>query len=152
MNMSDNVIVQQMSNEPEKPIGEEIKEIFHVLVGELRTVGLITFMTLNLVVLYIWITTPLYRSQVDILIDPRQPQTVESEIIPTRLGSSAAGADTFLLESQVEVLRSQKVTDALIRLENLTADPEFAGTGSFLPVELLKTMVKTVVYGPQQSL
>jgi uncharacterized protein involved in exopolysaccharide biosynthesis len=105
-----------------------------------------------LVVLYIWITTPLYSSRVDILIDPRQPQTVESEIIPTRLGSTAAGTDTLLLESQVEVLWSQKVTDALIRSENLTADPEFAGTESFLPVDLLKTMVKMVIYGPQQSL
>lgn len=152
VDMSDNVIVQQMSIEPEKPIGEEIREIFRVLVEELQTVGLITLMTLGLVILYIWITTPLYTSRVEILIDPRQPQTVESEIIPTRLGSSAAGADTLLLESQVELLRSQKVTDALIRSENLTADPEFAGTGSFLPVELLKTMVKTVVYGPQQGL
>jgi uncharacterized protein involved in exopolysaccharide biosynthesis len=149
VNLSDNVIVQQMSNEQEKPIGEEIREIFRVLVGEWRTVWLITFMTLNLVILYIWISTPLYSSQVEILIDPRQRQTVQSEVIPNGLG---ADGNTLLLESQVEVLRSQKVTDALIRAENLTADPEFAGTESSLPIDLLKTIVKTVIYGPQQSL
>jgi succinoglycan biosynthesis transport protein ExoP len=136
----------------EKPIGDEIRDIFRVLVDRWRIVALTTLVTVGLVVLYIWTTTPLFGARVEILIDPRQRQTVESEITPTGLGSSAAGADTLLLESQVEVLRSQKVTDALIKQENLTSDSEFAGAGSFLPVKIVKTLIKMVVYGPQSSL
>ena len=70
----------------------------------LHIVAFVAALTVGGVLGYIWTTTPLYDASVEILIDPRQRQTVESEITPTGLGSSAAGADTLLLESQVEVL------------------------------------------------
>ncbi len=147
-----NVAQRQVPLHGSASIGDEIREIFSVLIRKLNVIALVTCVTLGLVVMYIWTTTPLFNARVEILIDPRQRQTVESEIAPTGLGSSAAGADTLLLESQVEVLRSQKVADALIRKENLTADPEFAGSVSTGLIAFLKGLIKTVAYGPQTSL
>ncbi len=134
------------------PVGEEIKQIFWVLIRKWYVVALTIIAAVSLVVLYIWTTTPLFSSRVEILIDPRQKQTVESEVIQTGLGASAAGADTLLLESQVEVLQSQKVIDALIKQERLTEDPEFSGSSSSGFSHTVKNMVKTVVYGPQSML
>ena len=150
--MSDNVIVLQASDEPEKPIAEEIRQVFRALADRRRLIAMTVLITMALVILYIWTTTPLYSARVEILIDPRQRQTVDSEIAPTGLGSSAAGADTLLLESQVEVLKSQKVIGELIRYEDLTADPEFAGSGSSELAELIKAIPKAVIYGPQESM
>ena len=99
---------------------------------------------------YIWFATTLYSASVEILIDPRSRRTVEAEVSPSGLGSSAAGADTLLLESQVELLRSHNILDALIKAENLDQDPEFAGTAS--SDNWLKTLVKSVIYGPNTEL
>ncbi len=148
----DNGQPKQESGHVGGSIGQEIRDIVAILVQKLNIIALVACVTLGLVVVYIWTTTPLFSSRVEILIDPRQRQTVESEIAPTGLGSSAAGADTLLLESQVEVLRSQKVADALIRKENLTSDPEFSGSGSTGLIGFLKILVKAVAYGPQTSL
>ncbi|MEM7429372.1 MAG: GumC family protein [Pseudomonadota bacterium] len=133
-------------------LGDEMRDFMLIVLRRLHIVALVAALTVIGVLGYIWTTTPLYSARVEILIDPRQRQTVESEITPTGLGSSAAGADTLLLESQVEVLNSQKVADALIRWENLTEDPEFAGGEAPFFIEMVKTLVKSVIYGPQQSL
>ena len=139
-------------DEPDEGMGEEIRRIFHVLFANLHVVGLVTLLTLALVIAYVWLASVLYTSKVEILIDPRRRLTVESEVTPTGLGSSAAGADTLLLESQVEILRSRNVLDTLIRVEQLDKDPEFIGTDAPEWVERLKSAVKAVVYGPQSDL
>jgi uncharacterized protein involved in exopolysaccharide biosynthesis len=144
--------MQQQVYEHERPISDDIRD-FVVAIGRNFRIGLVTlFATLALVILYIWLTTPLYSSKVEILIDPRQRQTVDGEVTPTGLGTSAAGADTLLLESQVEVLRSQRVIDALIEAENLIEDPEFSGSSGSGPIEVVKYVAKMVIYGPQQEL
>ena len=116
---------------------------WYVVVG----VGALTVMA---ALAYIWFATTLYTSSVEILIDPRSRQTVEGEVSPSGLGTSAAGADTLLLESQVELLRSHNIIDALIKAEQLDRDPEFAGTPS--SDNWLKTLVKSVIYGPNSEL
>ena len=130
-------------------IADEIRELGFILWDNKATVALVAAGTVLLALLYIWTATVLYTSHADLLIDPRSRQTVDREVTPTGLGASAAGADTLLLESQVEILRSQGVLDALIRSENLADDPEFAGGESGGLVGTVKTLVKTVIYGPQ---
>ncbi len=150
--MIEQIYSRQRTDDAGPQLADEIRQFTSIIVRRLHIVAFVAALTVGGVLGYIWTTTPLYDASVEILIDPRQRQTVESEITPTGLGSSAAGADTLLLESQVEVLRSQKVSDALIRWENLTADPEFAGGDAPYFIEWVKVLVKTVVYGPQQSL
>lgn len=146
------ILVMRMPEPPEQSAIDQIGELVRAMIGKWYIVLLTVILTIVPILLYIWTTTPLFRSNVDILIDPRQRQTVESEVTPTGLGTSAAGADTLLLESQIEVLRSRRLTDALIAAEDLTNDPEFAGGSSAPWVEFVKTMVKAVIYGPQDAL
>ena len=131
--------------ERERGIAGEIRDILAILVANWWVVALVTGAVVLAALFYIWTASVLYTSRVELLIDPRGRQTVESEVTPTGLGSSAAGADTLLLESQVEILRSQGVLDELIRSQNLEGDPEFAGGGG----GGLANLVKTVIYGPQ---
>lgn len=136
--------------EEQGSIGEELRALGLVLWDNLRLIVLVTLGTVALALLYIWTATVLYTSHVDLLIDPRARQTVESEVTPGGLGSSAAGADTLLLESQVEILLSQGVLDRLIKQEKLTDDPEFAGGGG--GGGLIGTAVfaaKSLIYGPR---
>ena len=100
-------------------------------------------------VAFIWVTPPLYHARAELLIDPRQKRTIENEVSPTGLGSSAVGADTLLLDSQIAIMRSQAVLGRLIEEEGLTRDPEFAGSGGQSLVATLKNIAKGIVYGPQ---
>lgn len=102
-----------------------------------------------LAVAFVWLTPPLYNARAELLIDPRQKRTIENEVSPTGLGSSAVGADTLLLDSQIAVMKSQAVIARLIEEEGLTRDPEFAGVDRSSLVARLKNLAKSVVYGPQ---
>ena len=134
-------------------IAADIRGVFRILKANAIVAVLTAVTVMVLVVLYIWTATPLYRSHVDILIDPREKRTLDSGIAPTGLGSSAAGPDTLLLDSQIRLIESKNVVDKLILSENLVEDSEFVGSqSSFWPVDLAKTLVKMVVYGPQEEL
>jgi succinoglycan biosynthesis transport protein ExoP len=132
-------------------IGNEVRELAGIFRGRLRTILGVAACVVLMMLAFFWITTPLYSSKVEILVDPRQKQTVTGEIAPTGLGSSAVGADTLLLDSQVEVIRSQSVIGRIVREDKLIEDPEFVGTQGWLPVRLAKSILKTIIYGPHGS-
>lgn len=142
-------MTQHIAHQFEKPIAQEIGDFFSVLRRKFWLIAAVTCATMVLVLAYVWITTPLYDAKVEILIDPRERQAVDSEVMPTGLGNSAAGADTLLLESQVEVLGSHRVMDALVKSEDLVNDPEFGGRKSSGLVGMAKNVIKAVIYGPQ---
>jgi len=135
----------------DRNVADDIRTLWHILLSNLRIIVVTVAAVLFLVMAYIWTTTPMFSSRVEILIDPRQRNSVGTEVLPSGLGSSAAGADTLLLESQLEVLRSRKVADELIASENLSADSEYAGGGSAGLSGVVKGLIKSVIYGPQTA-
>lgn len=130
--------------------GEEFRRFVAILTARYRTIIFTVIISVALALVFIWSTTPLYSSSVQLIIDPRKRQLVENEIAPTGLGTSAAGADTWLMESQVEVFNSRQIIDALIQSENLTADREFAGDRSRGLLAPIKNVLKTIIYGPNK--
>ncbi|MFA5951916.1 MAG: GumC family protein [Hyphomicrobium sp.] len=100
---------------------------------------------------YIWITPPLYSADAQILIDPRKRDIVKQEIVQSGLGSSSLGADTFLLDSQVEVIRSQTVLRKLIETQKLDLDEEFTGSLEGGTGRWIGGILKLIVRGPQAS-
>jgi uncharacterized protein involved in exopolysaccharide biosynthesis len=135
-------------------LGDELRQGIAIFLVGWKTILLTTLAAVILVIAYIWTTQPLYRAQADILIDPRQRQIMSGAVTPTGLGSSALGADTLLLDSQVEVIESQSVLDRVLREEDLIDDPEFGGTAGPSgagPLGMLKNLAKSVVYGPNGS-
>lgn len=77
-------------------------------------------------VAFLAFTDPLYTSKAQVLIEPRPKQVLQTEVVPTGLGSSSVGPDTLLVDSQVEIIRSDAVLGRVVEETNLAADPEFA--------------------------
>ncbi|MBT9292239.1 GumC family protein [Prosthecodimorpha staleyi] len=87
--------------------------------------------------LFVLLSTPLYLSTTRLLIDPRPKRILESEVVPSGLGSSSSGADSLLVDSQVEIVGSDAVLRRVIEAKHLAADPEFlVGGGPGLTTRL----------------
>ena len=135
-------------------LGDELRQGIAIFLVGWKTILFTTLAAIILVIAYIWTTHPLYSAQADILIDPRQKQILSGAVTPTGLGSSALGADTLLLDSQIQVIESQSVLGQVLREEGLINDPEFVGTGTSSgasPLGMLKNLLKAIVYGPNGS-
>lgn len=126
----------------------ELRQLLTVVAQRKRVIAATMLSVILLATVFIWVTPPLYSSVAELLIDPRQKRTLESEIMPTGLGSSALGGDTLLLESQIEVLKSASIIKRLIDEEGLIADPEFVGS-QLWPLTLVKDAVSSFAYGPR---
>lgn len=87
---------------------------------------------------FILLSTPLYLSKAQLLIDPRAKQVLQTEVVPTGLGSSAAGADSLLVDSQVQIVESDSVLRQVIADNGLDRDPEFARGGGLGPLGRLR--------------
>ena len=70
-------------------------------------------------VVYLFFASPSYVARSELLIEPLKIQGGGDS------GGQAIPVDQGQVESQVEVLRSKKVADDVIRRLNLTSDPEF---------------------------
>lgn len=76
--------------------------------------------------LFLMAVTPRYVATAQILIDPRAKRIVEGAVVPGGFGSSASGADTLLVDSQVELMQSSTVLRKFVEDNKLQQDPEFA--------------------------
>lgn len=127
----------------------DLRTIWSALTTGWMTVAALLLAGILVAVAYIWVTPPTYSATAEILIDPRKHNIIDKEIVQSGLGTSSLGPDTFLLDSQVEVMLSQSVLRGLIDREGLASDPEFVGT----PPSSLKSGVsdfaKLLLRGPQ---
>jgi succinoglycan biosynthesis transport protein ExoP len=107
------------------PAREEIKPL--QLLGVLRRqwlviAGAMTVM-LGLGIAYISYATPRYTATARMIMDTRKVQVLQQQ----QSIFTDATVDPTTVESQVEVLRSENVADAVIKELDLTKDPEFNG-------------------------
>lgn len=130
---------------------DDVRDTFDALASRKGLICATTLLGILFAIAYIWTTPPLYRSSTEILIDPRTQEIVDREIIPSGLGSSSLGADTYLLDSQVEVLSSQSVLRQVIDRNDLINDGEFVAGDDNMIVEGIKDLLKLVIRGPQAS-
>ena len=91
-----------------------------------RVVALLVGVGLLLGLAYILTAVPQYTATTDLLIDSQKDQN--------QLSASIAELtfDTGAIDSQVEVLKSEKIALAVIATMNLTHDAEFRGSGGTL--------------------
>jgi polysaccharide biosynthesis transport protein len=76
---------------------------------------------------YLITTPPRFTGYARLLVDTRKQQVFEQQSMAWDLM-----IDSAMVESQVEVLRSQRVARAVVRDNNLTEDPDFVGSGNDL--------------------
>lgn len=77
--------------------------------------------------LYLFTAAPLFTSTAAMVIDTRKVQLFQQQSV---LGDIAI--DSATIETQVEILKSENISLAVIRDLHLTDDPEFAGSGGGL--------------------
>lgn len=75
----------------------------------------------------IFSVTPKYLATVTILVDPRQTKVLEDAQVVGR-----PGTDNGAIESEVELLQSEKVTRQVVNKLHLVDDEEFNGSGGLL--------------------
>ncbi|WP_244547046.1 AAA family ATPase [Bradyrhizobium sp. Gha] len=85
-------------------------------------------------VLYLINTPPSFTAQATMIIDTRKNNVFQQQLI----GDSPV--DSSMVESQVEVLRSENIASAVIKQLRLTDDPEFVGPGGGLLGGLVSTV------------
>lgn len=79
-----------------------------------------------------------------IFIDPRSKALIEEEIVPTGLGQSSIGGDLLLLDSQIAIIRSDRVLRQTLQKE-IDAGRIDAGAGGkpdFLMLDELRKSIK----------
>lgn len=74
--------------------------------------------------LYLFTAAPQFTSSASMVIDTRKVQLFQQQSV---LGDIAV--DSATVETQVEILKSENISLAVIRELHLTEDPEFTGTG-----------------------
>ena len=84
--------------------------------------------TIVLVIVYLFIATPMFTATSRILVDTRQPQVVADK----ESGNSVTDMliDTGYIDSQVEILSSDDLVLSVVRKLDLDKDPEFIGSNT----------------------
>ncbi|BAQ15684.1 GumC family protein [Methyloceanibacter caenitepidi] len=90
-------------------------------------IAMTTAIAIALGVAYIVVAPRYFTASTEILIDPRKKNTVENEVLPSGLGTTAS--DNFaLVDSQMKVITSDVVLKPVVESQNLAENPEFNGT------------------------
>ena len=86
---------------------------------------MIVFMILSmaLAALFVFTTVPTYVATASIVIDARKAQLLN----PQSASRGEINVDTSMVQTEIELLKSDNVSRAVINQLNLTKDPEFAG-------------------------
>jgi succinoglycan biosynthesis transport protein ExoP len=132
-----------------QPNGVSPAEIVGWAVGFARrqyaTVLVIAALLMALAALYVLSTPPSFTAEAMLMLDTRKVQLLQQQSV---LGDIQA--DSATVDSQVEVIKSEKVALAVIKELKLTEDPEFVGTGGGL-VRILIGSVMSLLSSPTES-
>lgn len=98
-----------------------------ILRRQFPTMVAIVSVCVILALLYLFTAAPLFTSSASMVIDTRKVQLFQQQ---SMLGDLAIDSPT--VETQVEILKSENISLAVIRELHLTEDPEFTGSGGGL--------------------
>ena len=73
---------------------------------------------------YAWSAVPLYTAHAQIIIDPSLPKSL------TDTRDNIFGLDNAQVESQIQVIRSESIAQAVVKKLKLAEDPAFSGVSS----------------------
>ena len=99
--------------------------------------------TLLLGVMYIVVTPKMYTAQATLLIDKSRLQNFRQEA-----GTTDVAVDPATVESQIETLKSESITSAVVDTLKLTKDPEFVGPPAN-PIAATIVMLRSLLGGAE---
>ena len=80
-------------------------------------------LTIALAAVYLFTTPAMYTGQAKILIDPEKVQIFKTSIVGDSL------ADSSMMDTEIEILKSENFALSVIKNLGLAQDPEFVGSG-----------------------
>lgn len=102
----------------------DLGTLLRILRRGLWLILFVAALTTGIAVVYALLTPPVFESSSSILIDPREKRTVDTEVVPSGLGTSI-GENLALVDSQVKVILSDAVLRPVVVKLNLATNPEF---------------------------
>lgn len=106
----------------DKPFIQSFNNFIKIIKRQRPIVSLIFICCLALGALYYFITPPSFTADGTMVIDKRKVQLFQQESV-----LSNVDVDTATVQTEVEVLKSDSISLAVIRKLHLTEDPEFVG-------------------------
>lgn len=98
----------------------DLRGFWYVLRRRTKLILAVSATVLALVVAGLLLTTARFTALTILIVDPRQPRVLQSEVVLQGIGSDAAA-----IESQVEVIQSTTLARQVIAQLDLANDPEF---------------------------
>ena len=124
-----------------------LEELFKIFTGFLHrqypVIGVTFLLFMALAGIYLFTTPPSFTAFAKLIIDSRKVQPFQQQMV----GDISNSADSWSVDSQVEVLQSENVALAVIKELHLTEDPEFVA-----PDDGLFSTIKTLVLNPSTIL
>jgi succinoglycan biosynthesis transport protein ExoP len=108
------------------PVSDTFAAFFSFAKRQYPIIIFLTAVIFALGLVYVYSTPPSFTAQSTMIIDTRKIQLFQQSIL------SDVGVDSATVESQVEILRSDKIALSIIKDLRLTEDPEFVGKGGGL--------------------
>lgn len=106
------------------PLTEAFSSAIRIFRRQLPIIGVIVFCCVALALLYIFIASPRFTATGEMVIDTRRLQVLQQQ----QSVLSDVQIDASTVQTQVEVLKSENISLAVIRKLHLTEDPEFVNT------------------------
>jgi succinoglycan biosynthesis transport protein ExoP len=116
---------QQMSGRSGGPAGEtiDIQRLIAVFRRRFRLFAIVAGAVALAVVIFSLRQTPLYTATAGVMLNTRTEKVVESQAVMSNLT-----ADTSVVDTEVEVLKSPQLTMSVVDALHLDRDPEFNAT------------------------
>ena len=96
-------------------------------------------LAIGLAAVYLFTTPPLYSAKARMMIDTQKPQVLRQSILPDEPPLSLA-----MMESQLEILKSENFALSVVKNLHLTGDPEFIGPNRGL-ISTLKNAISKFI-------
>ncbi|WP_298241375.1 polysaccharide biosynthesis tyrosine autokinase [uncultured Bradyrhizobium sp.] len=113
--------------EADGPPSQTLASYVEIARRQFPTIVAIVSACMILALLYLFTTAPQFTSTASMVIDTRKVQLFQQQSL---LGDVAV--DSATVETQVEILKSENISLAVIRDLHLIEDPEFSGSGGGL--------------------
>jgi capsular exopolysaccharide synthesis family protein len=143
---------RSMAVQPEFRPGEvtpvDLRRLAGVLVRRLWLFVLVALPIMAAAVLITILATPKYKATANVMLDPRDEKITKTDEV-----LSGLPADSTIVDSEVEVLRSQQLAESVVRALKLDQDPEFRReVGDSGPGPLSGRSLQQVVSAVQKNL
>jgi polysaccharide biosynthesis transport protein len=107
---------------------ETFQFILDFIRRQYRVIAFATVIAIAMGIAYLFTTPPSFTATATMLIDTQNAHLFQQQSV----GDLSMAIDPGMVESQVEILKSEKVALAVIKKLDLTEDPEFVGPGGGL--------------------